>query len=104
MPVSDDVGPAAGDVYESLCAQVQLEYELWLSQGWRRHDPDRPYPRQAQLDAARAGAPIDMCATWLPALHRPESADTFDRVAVSPDGSMRSAGRDAAVWLVEQGL
>jgi hypothetical protein len=104
MPVSDDVGGVADNVYESLCAQVELEYQLWLSQGWRRHDPDRPYPRQAQLDAARAGAPIDVCASWLLALHRPESADMFDRVVVSPNGSMRLAGADAAVWFVEQGL
>lgn len=52
----------------------------------------------------RAGAPIDVCVSWLPALRRPVSADMFDRVVVSPNGSMRFTGADAAAWFVEQGL
>jgi hypothetical protein len=99
----DQSGTVNG-LYESLCEHEECEFEGWLSQGWRRHDPGRLYPRQAQLDAAGAGAPIDVCVSWLPALHRPVSADMFDRVVVSPNGSMRFTGADAAAWFVEQGL
>jgi hypothetical protein len=84
---------------------VQLEYELWLGQGWRRNDTDRPYHRQAQLDAARASAPIDVAVSRLPAPHRPAGTwDMFDRVRVSPDGSMRFTGVDVAAWCEEEGL
>jgi hypothetical protein len=99
----DRSGSVCG-VYESLCEQEEREFEGWLSQGWRRQDPRRPYPRQAQLDAARAGAPIDVCVLWLPALHRPRSADMFDRVVVSSNGATRFTGSDPAAWLAEQGL
>jgi hypothetical protein len=105
MPVADDVGGAPGNVYESLCAQAELEYQLWLGQGWRRNEMDRPYHHQAQLDAARAGAPIDLAVSRLPAPHRPAGAwDIFDRVTVSPDGSMRFTGADVAAWCEEEGL
>lgn len=104
MPVSDDVRGAVGGLYETLCAQVQLEYALWIGQGWRRDDPDRPYHRQAQLDAARAGAPIDKLVSSLPAPHRPAASDMFDRVTVSPNGSMRLTGADFAAWERDNGL
>ncbi|MBV8310553.1 MAG: hypothetical protein JO344_09235 [Planctomycetaceae bacterium] len=100
---ADQSGSVHG-LYESLCEQEERDFEGWLSQGWRRHDPDRPYPRQAQLNASRAGTPIDGCVSWLPAPHQPGSADMFDRVVVSPNGSMRFTGADAAAWFVEQGL
>jgi len=99
----DQVG-SVGGLYESLCEQEEHEFEGWVSQGWRRHDPDRPYPRQAQLDAARAGMPIDVCVSRLPAPLRPAASDIFDRAVVSSDDSMRFTGVDAAAWFVEQGL
>lgn len=100
---ADQFGAVDG-LYESLCEREEREFEGWLSQGWRNQEPGRPYPRQVQLDAARAGAPIDVCVSWLPALHQPGLAGMFDRAVVSPNGSMRFTGADAAAWLVEQGL
>lgn len=104
-----DAGPVdqsrlVDGLYDSLCEQEEREFEGWLSQGWCRHDPGRPYPRQAQLDAARGGAPIDVCMSWLPTQHRPGSADMFDRATVSLNGSLRFTGTDPAAWLAEQGL
>ncbi|MGH3556436.1 hypothetical protein [Mycobacterium sp.] len=99
MPVTDGGGARPVDgLYAAVCAQEELEFELWLRQGWRRQDPDRRYHRQAQLDAARAGAPIDVLVSSLPAPHRPAASDMFDRVTVSPDGSMRFTGADFAAW------
>jgi hypothetical protein len=99
----DQSGSVEG-LYRSLREQEEREFEGWLSRGWLRDDSGRPYPRQAQLDAARAGAPIEVCVSWLPALHRPGSADMFDRVVVSPNGSMRFTRADATAWFAEQGL
>jgi len=116
MPVADDARPGsavrAAGLYDAVRARVQLEYDLWIRQGWRRNDPDHPYHRQAQLDAARAGIPITLCASLLQhdlaCIVREQlgvdAMDMFDRVIVSPDAAVRFAGTDVNAWCAEQGL
>jgi hypothetical protein len=113
MPVTDfghEAG-AAGGLYDAVCTTEQSEFELWIGQGWRRDDPERPYHRQEQLDAARARAPITLCLDRLPCgrvsaavLQQRETTDMFDRVTVSQDDSIQFTGGHVDTWCLEHGL
>lgn len=105
MPIFDGGGRRATNAYDALRAQEESEYERWRDL-WRGNNPDKPYHRQAILDAARTGQPLDIAIMRVPSENLPRGKrwDLFDRVTVSPDGTIEFTRNDPAAWFEEEGL